>query len=99
MNLSHEHFKKYVKETRGVSDRTVLHYITGLQTINLLLKEKHYRLTNVFCIDSLEDLEEVKQFLDNNDEYQVKDVVGHRMYSVAFKHFYRYAYRFISSEE
>lgn len=99
MGMNPKHFQQYVMDTRGISDRTARHYITGIKTINMLLKKEGYRITDLFNVGSIEDLEDIKQFLDSCSEFNVKDTIGHRMYSVAFKHFYRYAYRYISSEK
>ena len=99
MSMNPEHFQQYVMDTRGVSDRTARHYSAGLKTINLLLKEEEYRITDLFSVGSIDDLEEIRRFLDSCKKFTLKDSIGHRMYSVAFKHFYRYAYRYISSEK
>lgn len=99
MLLQEEQFKTYIKVTRGISDKTVQHYITGLQSINTILQKNHFKISNVFAVKSFEELDEIKTFLDSNDEYLIKDTIGHRMYSVSFKHFYRFAYKQIASEK
>lgn len=86
-----EYFKQYIKVSRGVTDKSVGHYITGINTINSLLVKYEYPIKNVFEVDSLEDLDGILMFLSNNEEFKRKDSVGHHMYSVAFKHFYRFA--------
>jgi 5-methylcytosine-specific restriction protein A len=86
-----EYFKQYMKITRGITDKSVGHYITGLNTINGLLKKYGFRLENVFDANEISDLDAVFCFLQNNEEFQTKDSVGHNMYSVAFGHFYRFA--------
>lgn len=86
-----EYFKQYIKITRGVTDKSVGHYITGLNTINSLLTKYDYPIKNVFEVKSVEDLDGILLFLTNNEEFKKKDSVGHNMYSVAFKHFYRFA--------
>ena len=89
MNL--EHFKTYIKNVRGVSDSTVKHYETALLTINTLLKKYQFEISNLFLTTDINELDKVKAFLDQNAEFQTKDAVGHRMYSVAFKHYYRFS--------
>ena len=86
-----EYFKRYMKVTRGITDKSVGHYITGINTINSLLVKYNFPIKNVFQIGSVSELEAVKAFLDSNVEFQQKDSTGHHMYSVAFKHFYRFA--------
>lgn len=88
MNL--EHFKTYIKDVRGVSERTAKHYETALFTINALLDKYQFETPNLFSTTGISDLDKIKDFLDQNEEFQTKDTVGHRMYSVAFKHYYRF---------
>lgn len=85
-----EYFKQYMKVTRGITDKSVGHYITGINTVNSLLQKYSFPIANVFQIESVVDLNAVKSFLENNAEFQQKDSTGHHMYSVAFKHFYRF---------
>lgn len=89
MNL--EHFKTYIKDVRGVSERTAKHYETALVTINTLLDKYQFEIPNLFSTTDVSELDKVKDFLDQNEEFQTKDTVGHRMYSVAFKHYYRFS--------
>ena len=89
MNL--EHFKTYIKDVRGVSDRTAKHYETALFTINALLEKYGFEISNIFLTTDMGELDKVKAFLDQNNEFQIKDTIGHRMYSVAFKHYYRFS--------
>lgn len=89
MNL--EHFKTYIKDVRGVSERTVKHYETALFTINTLLDKYNFEIPNLFLTTNIDELDRIKLFLEHNEEFQTKDTVGHRMYSVAFKHYYRFS--------
>ena len=86
-----EYFKQYMKVTRGITDKSVGHYITGINSINTLLQKYDFPIKNVFQITSIHELDAVKVFLEGNAEFQQKDSTGHHMYSVAFKHFYRFA--------
>lgn len=86
-----EYFKQYMKVTRGITDKSVGHYITGINSINTLLQKYDFPIKNVFQIASIHELDAVKAFLEGNAEFQQKDNTGHHMYSVAFKHFYRFA--------
>ncbi len=86
-----EYFKQYIKITRGVTDKSIGHYITGINTINSLLVKYDYPIKNVFEVKNIEDLDGILLFLAGNEEFVKKDAVGHNMYSVAFKHFYRFA--------
>lgn len=86
-----EFFKQYMKITRNITDKSVGHYITGINTINGLLKKYGFWIENVFDACDISDLDAVLFFLQNNEEFKTKDTVGHNMYSVAFSHFYRFA--------
>lgn len=86
-----EYFKQYIKITRGVKSRTIQHYITGINTINSLLVKYNYPISDVFDCKSIEDLDGILFFLNNNEEFQNKNTIGHNMYSVAFMHFYHFA--------
>lgn len=86
-----EYFKQYMKITRGVSDSTIKHYITGINTINKLLSECGFSIKNIFETETLLELESIKVFLDSSEEFLAKDRIGNRMYSSAFNHFYRFA--------
>lgn len=79
-----------MKVTRGITDKSVGHYITGINTINTILEKYEYPIKNVFNVETAAELDDVKSFLENNIEFQQKDSVGHHMYSVAFNHFYRF---------
>ena len=85
-----EHFVQYVKDTRGISQSSAKHYVQALNTINSLLERYNFKIRDVFTLSSIDDLDLVDEFLNNNAEYQEKDEVGHRMYSVAFKHYRRF---------
>lgn len=86
-----EYFAQYIKITRGVTDSTVNHYITGLNTLNSLLKKYKWPITDVFTTTTKEELDSIKLFVLTNSEFINKDTVGNRMYSAAFNHFYRFA--------
>lgn len=86
-----ELYKQYIKISRGVSERSVGHYITGLNTINAILLKSNFPINDIFSVKSIEELNSIKEFLQRNEEFRSKDAIGHNMYSVAFKHFFRFA--------
>ena len=84
-------FAQYMKVTRGIKDKSVGHYITGINTINSILQRYAFPINDVFNVSSVTELDTIREFLDNNEEFRQKDSIGHNMYSVAFNHFYRFA--------
>lgn len=85
------YFKQYMKTYVGVSNRSIEHYVSGINVINSLLAKNSFSVQNVFLASSVEELDAIKVFLTSNNEFIVKDSVGHHMYSVAFNHFYHFA--------
>ena len=81
-----EFFKRYVR-LKGLSERTVDHYVTGINSINVILEKYDFPIKNVFETKSVSDLEAIKLFLLSNVEFQEKNRIGHNMYSVSFRHF------------
>ena len=85
-----EHFIKYIVDTRGISQSSAKHYVQALKTINNLLGSYDIGICNLFALTSVSELDQVNSFLETNNEFQEKDATGHRMYSVAFKHYRRF---------
>lgn len=81
-----EFFKRYVR-LKGLSERTVGHYITGINSINAILEKYDFPIKNIFETKTVADLEAIKLFLLSNVEFQEKNRIGHNMYSVSFRHF------------
>ena len=86
-----DYFRQYMKVTAAISDKSIGHYISGINVINTLLEKYNYPIKNIFSATSMQELETIRIFLDTNDEFITKDSVGHHMYSAAFKHFYNFA--------
>lgn len=86
-----EVYKQYIRVSRGISERSVSHYITAVNSINSILIKNDFPIRDVFSVRSIGELESIKEFLFSNAEFLLKDSIGHNMYSVAFRHFYRFA--------
>ena len=74
-----ERFMTYIRDVRGVSEKTLHHYVGALHTINALLEKYEFEIPNIFSTSRVSELDKVKTFLDENSEFQKKDLVGHRM--------------------
>ncbi|BAL00273.1 hypothetical protein OBV_30740 [Oscillibacter valericigenes Sjm18-20] len=86
-----EYFKQYMQVTCNITDKSVDHYVTGINSINTLLEKYNFPIIDIFAVSSCSDLDAIKIFLKTNPEFLNKDSIGHHMYSVAFNHFYRFA--------
>lgn len=86
-----QHFVEYIRDVRGVSESSLRSYVGALHTINTLLEKYHFAIPNLFLTTGIDELDEIRSFLEQNAEFQEKDATGHRMYSVAFKHYYRFS--------
>jgi 5-methylcytosine-specific restriction protein A len=84
-----EYFEQYIKVSKSKS--SVGHYITGINTINTLLKKYDFPIKNLFDVHTAEELDDIRNFIYTNEEFINKNKIGHQMYSVAFNHFFRFA--------
>lgn len=81
-----ELFKQYIR-LKDLSERTVEHYVTGINSINVILTKYGFPIKDIFETKTVGDLEAIKQFLLSNAEFQEKNRIGHNMYSASFRHF------------
>ena len=88
-----ELFKQYLKTKTGLSERSAMHYINGINTINSLLAKNDFPVRDLYTVESSQSLELVESFLKSNPEFIAKDSVGHKMYSTAFRHFCNFVYK------
>ncbi len=90
-NVLEMYYGKYLKEIRSVKESSVKHYKDALKFISNFLKNKGIIEDNVYEIQDLEGLSRIKTFLYNDPEFIEVDNRGHRMYSVGFNHYYKFA--------
>ncbi len=81
-----ELFKQYIR-LKDLSERTVEHYVTGINSINVILTKYGFPIKDIFETKTVGDLEAIKRVLLSNAEFQEKNRIGHNMYSVSFRHF------------
>ncbi len=84
-------FQQYLR-AKGLAERTIGHYVTGINTINTLLEKYEFPIRNVFAARDKTELDCIANFLNTNKEFVTKNTVGHNMYSVSFHHFCDFAY-------
>ena len=85
-----DHFEQYIEDVRGIKEKTMKKYIGAIYAINDLLQSYSFPIQNLFNVKNSTEIEKVRIFLKENDEFLEKDLRGHRMYSVAFKHYARF---------
>lgn len=86
-----EYFAQYLKASRNVSDVTISKYISAMGIITQILHNNGFPVNDIFEVDTVDELESLKDFIFCNKEFLIKDETGNRMYSVAFNHFYKFA--------
>lgn len=85
------YYIKYLKEIRKVSDSTIKHYLQALKSISKFLVEKKKIKQSIYEIKDIDDLVVVKEYLYKDPDFVDLDTRGHRMYSVGFSHYFRFA--------
>lgn len=86
-----KYYEKYLKEIRKVSNSTIGHYIDAINSISKLLIQKNKIKNSLFEISDVNELEIIKEFLNQDVEFIQKDAKGHNMYSVGFNHYLKFA--------
>ncbi len=86
-----EYYEKYLREIRRSSERTIGHYFTSLNTISNILVAKGILKSSIYEVDSLSELEMLRDILKQDFEYIKKDKLGHNMYSAGLNNYIRFA--------
>lgn len=74
-----------------LSKATVEHYARGLRRVNRFLAESDGRFSSVYEAMTMEELNEIAEFLKSSDAFQALNRKGNRMYSAAFRHYLAFA--------
>ena len=86
-----KYFREYLKQIQKVSDTTVYNYLRGLKAISEFLQSRNLIKKDIYEIKDMEQLDEIREILEKDREFQKKNQVGHRMYSAGFNNYYRFA--------
>ncbi len=81
----------YLKNLGDLSETSQKNYIRGLNKVSSLLVEKGMVNNSLYELGEWEDLMNIKDFLKSDIDFLDLDKRGHRMYSVAFNHYCRFA--------
>ena len=85
------YYTRYLERIRGVSRSTVYHYFDALNHISRELKQVGLVSDNIYEVQSVEELYEIRQYLKNDISFLKLDNDGHRMYSAALNNYIRFA--------
>ncbi|HAR79879.1 MAG TPA: hypothetical protein DCR21_03520 [Succinivibrionaceae bacterium] len=86
-----KYFKSYNRDFQKLSESSIKHYCEAIKKISQILRSSNKVQDSLYEITDLNELDDIRQFLDKNQEYQELDERGHRMYSCGFKKYYEFA--------
>ncbi len=85
------YYIKYLEDIAKVSDSSVKHYLEGLRYISKLLFQKGKVNESIYEIQSMDELIQIREYLQTDPEFVSVNTRGNRMYSVALNHYCRFA--------
>ena len=86
-----EYYKRYLLDVRQLSMSSVRHYFDALNNISRRLKAMNLVTNDIYEIDSLEELEKVRDILYADKDFVELNERGRRMYSAGLNNYYRFA--------
>ena len=86
-----QYFEQYLKAIRGLSDRSVGHYLNALTVISRVLREHGIITNEIYEILDLEALQNAKAFLKGVTDFVEQDERGHRMYTAGLNRYLEFA--------
>lgn len=85
-----EYYEKYLSVNRRLRQSSVIHYLTGINTINSIIKHLNLPITDIYDVRTIEELEAIRDIIFHNELFIRRNSIGNQMYSVALNHFYRF---------
>ena len=86
-----DYFTAYLRNVRGLSDRSIGHYYDALNLISRFLCERHLIQETIFEVADLSRLEELREILYKDREFVDRNSRGHHMYSAGMNNYLRFA--------
>lgn len=86
-----EYYARYLTDVRGISQSSVKHYFDALNNISRRLKSKNLVKTDIYEIQDIEQLGQVRDILYADPEFVELNERGRRMYSAGLNNYYRFA--------
>lgn len=90
-NILKGYFSEYLRKVRGVKLTTVNHYLDALNNISRRLKDKKIVITDIYEIDSLNQLNNIREILYKDPEFIKINTKGNRMYSAGLNNYIKFA--------
>lgn len=85
-----EYYSKYLLDVRGLSTSSVKHYFDALNNISRRLKEMGLVSENIYEVNDLEHLLEIKERLYEDADFIAQNSRGNQMYSSGLNNYYRF---------
>ncbi len=86
------YYEKYLRDIRGLSDSSVGHYTQALRRISQMLVQREKIEETIYEIQDIGELEVIKAYLFNDQEFIDLNAKGHHMYSSGLNNYLRFAY-------
>ena len=86
-----EYYARYLNDVRGVSKSTVHHYWDALKYISCWLKERNLVKKDIYEIDTVEQLEQMREILYADRNFIALNKRGNQMYSAGLNNYLRFA--------
>lgn len=86
-----EYYIRYLRDIRKVSESSIKHYTGAINSISKVLVEQGKIEKSVYEVKNLGGLEIIREDLYNDPKFIELNERGHRMYSVAFNNYCKFA--------
>lgn len=85
-----EYFENYLRKVKGKSENTVYNYLRGVRYIDNYLLQRGISDKKIFKMTEIEELERIRNYLQDDQEFQKINSKGHRMYSAGLNSYYNF---------
>lgn len=82
-----EYFARYIREVQHDKESTVKHYFEALKYISKILVARGLIKESIYEVESVNELQNLNDILDNDPEYVKTNKDGHNMYSAGMNHY------------
>ena len=86
-----DYFTAYLRNVRGLSDRSIGHYYDALNWISRFLCEKKFIQETIFEVADISRLKKIREILYSDQDFIDLNSRGHQMYSAGMNNYLRFA--------